>query len=132
MIRDCVVASDGTVSIDRMGGNAVYAAVGARHWCNSVGVVACVPQNYPAAWLDALENAGISCAGVERHPERVAEPEWFFYAPDGSRLDHVHAPPGILQDLGLLGDRLTSVEVECLRAAVLAWPKNELDFSTLR
>ena len=40
---DNIVAADGSVHCNVMGGNAVYSAAGARLWLDDVGVVGLVP-----------------------------------------------------------------------------------------
>ncbi len=59
MIIDNVVAADGTVHRDALGGNGVYSAAGARLWLDDVGLAANVPRNYPTCWMDTLREAGI-------------------------------------------------------------------------
>jgi hypothetical protein len=92
MILDSVVTADGQVSLERMGGNAVYGATGACLWSDAVAVAANVPSNYPQEHIDALHDAGIGIGGVRRHEHAVDEAEWFLHEADGSRLDHVYAP----------------------------------------
>ncbi|WP_182422231.1 PfkB family carbohydrate kinase [Aureimonas sp. ME7] len=92
IILDTVVAADGTLGPLTMGGNAVYSAAGARLWLDDVGIVGRVPANYPPAHLGRLSAAGIDLVGVRHEAETVEEGEWFFYRPDGSRRDHLHAP----------------------------------------
>jgi len=101
MIIDNVVTADGTVHREALGGNGVYAAAGARLWCDRVGLVALVPRNYPARWFEALRNAGIDIAGVAVRPESVDRSEWFFYRSDGSRADHLYASSDAFVAAGL-------------------------------
>jgi ribokinase len=88
---DSVVNAEGRISRQQMGGNAVYAAVGAHFWSPAVGIVGCIPQNYPREWLAALADAGIDTAGVVPMDTVVECAEWFFYQEDGSRVDHLYA-----------------------------------------
>src|SRR5437016_1918973 len=62
---DDVVGSDGTVSIGRCGGNAIYAAVGARVWSDRVGLCARVGPDYPKQHLETLRREGIRLELVE-------------------------------------------------------------------
>jgi ribokinase len=101
-----VIAADGTVSLEQMGGNAVYAAVGARLAGASAALAGNVPANYPQGWLDELEQSGISTAGVVRHPVEADEAEWFIHRPDGSRLDHRYAPASAFLAAGLSAERI--------------------------
>lgn len=47
-----------------LGGNAAYAAAGAAVWSRSVEIVSRIGSNYPQAWLEQLEAAGIRTDGV--------------------------------------------------------------------
>lgn len=98
---DCVVNAEGAVACDQMGGNAVYSAVAARLWNDHVGIAGCVPRNYPAALLDRLRQGGIATDGIAMADEEVDLQEWFFYRPDGSRVDHLLAPAGAFAAAGL-------------------------------
>ncbi len=91
ILIDNVVAADGQVGPQTMGGNAVYSAAGARLWTDGVGVVGRIPSNYPAGFLRRLADAGVDISGVVKVEEDVTQAEWFFYNPDGSRTDHLHA-----------------------------------------
>jgi sugar/nucleoside kinase (ribokinase family) len=57
---DDVVRSDGSVAMGMCGGNAIYAAIGARVWSDRVGLSARVGPDYPATHLETLERAGIA------------------------------------------------------------------------
>jgi sugar/nucleoside kinase (ribokinase family) len=56
---DDVVAADGVVSLNMCGGNAIYAAVGARIWSDRVGLCARVGPDYPKQHLETLRREGI-------------------------------------------------------------------------
>lgn len=105
-VCDNVVAADGTVRLGSLGGNAVYAAAGARLWREGVACAGVVPCNYPDQWLRALQDAGIGTDWVHRVNEAVDDPEWFFHRPDGSRTDQLHAPAEALAAFGLVTNRI--------------------------
>jgi len=65
---DYIITADQQVHLRQMGGNAIYAAVGAKIWSADVGVLARVGENYPQRWLNQLEKAGIRTDGVVRVP----------------------------------------------------------------
>ncbi|HEV8309552.1 MAG TPA: carbohydrate kinase family protein [Methylomirabilota bacterium] len=69
-----------------VGGNALYAAAGARLWCDParIGVVARLGHGLPGDVAGLLEAAGLTPAGLRRVD---TEPlvEWLLYEPDGSR-----------------------------------------------
>lgn len=132
VIVDNVVAADGSVHLETMGGNAVYSAGGARLWIAPVGIVANVPANYPQTWLDALRDAGIVIDGITVRDEIVARSEWFIYRADGSRIDQLHAPLGYLRDLGITATRLIASEVAMLEAGLRALPEAGLSYADFR
>ncbi len=68
--EDYFITPSGEVHLREIGGNAVYAAVGARLWSERVGLVARVGANYPEAWLRLFDAFGLDTRGVTR----VAEP----------------------------------------------------------
>lgn len=92
IILDCTVSAGGAVALEVLGGNAAYAAVGARIGGLRPGIVATIPAAYPEAPLEALAAGGISLGGLARVEAPLPLPEWFLYEPDGSRIDRLHAP----------------------------------------
>jgi ribokinase len=71
---------------ESLGGNALYAAAGARLWCDPgrIGVVTRVGRGLRATVTALLDGAGLPAGGLA---EIDAEPlvEWHLYEPDGSR-----------------------------------------------
>ena len=71
---------------ESLGGNALYAAAGARLWCDSsrIGVVTRLGRGLEEDVTASLRRAGLSPGGLARVD---AEPlvEWLFYEKDGSR-----------------------------------------------
>lgn len=119
-IVDNVVAADGAVTLDLLGGNALYAAAGARIFAPRTGAVARVPGDYPRARAQAELGAVLDLAGLRVEPAASAVPEWFFHAADGSRRDHLHGPSSLLAAHGLPGDRLSPVQAAALIAVLEA------------
>lgn len=82
---DNVVTAAGDLLPPSWGGNAVYAALGARLWLPSVGIVSRAGDNYSREFLGSLADRGLDLSGVAHvdapHGMNVA----FFYRPDGSR-----------------------------------------------
>ena len=62
--EDYFITPDGAAHLRKIGGNAVYAAVGARLWTERVGLVSRVGSNYPGEWLDVIQARGIDTRGV--------------------------------------------------------------------
>lgn len=131
IIIDNVVAADGRVGRDAMGGNAVYSAAGARLWLDEVGIVGRIPSNYPPELLRRLSSHGVDISGIVTVDEEVREAEWFLYRADGSRADHLHAPFDAT-GLPLHGDRLSAKECRTLEAHLRALPATWSDFASFR
>jgi len=70
-----------------MGGNALYAAVGARVWSESVGLLARVGENYPAGWLAVLKQHGLDGRGVRLVPGRQDMRTFYAYVDPRTRID---------------------------------------------
>lgn len=132
MIIDNVVSADGTVHRETLGGNGVYSAAGARLWLDDVGIVAVVPGNYPAQWIQALRDAGIDTDGVSARDEDVTCSEWFFYSSDGSRADRLYAEPGTFEAMGFVGDHLDPRQAVAFETGLRARPVAGLDFAAFR
>jgi ribokinase len=62
--EDYFITPEGQAHLRHLGGNAVYAAVGARLWTDRVGLVARVGSNYPREWLDIVAARGLDTNGV--------------------------------------------------------------------
>jgi sugar/nucleoside kinase (ribokinase family) len=63
---DHIITADQQVHLSEMGGNAIFAAVGARIWAAEVGIVSRVGENYPSGWLHRLSAAGLATTGVHQ------------------------------------------------------------------
>src|SRR5258705_5283691 len=77
--EDTFITPGGEAHLRQLGGNALYAAVGARLWSETVGLVARVGSNYPAAWLDIIAGRGIDTGGVVVVPEPLDTRTFFAY-----------------------------------------------------
>jgi ribokinase len=64
--EDYFITPEGAVHLRKIGGNAVYAAVGARLWSEHVGVLSRVGSNYPGEWLEEIGARGLDMTGVMR------------------------------------------------------------------
>ncbi len=94
MTIDEILLPDGRSASSQCGGNCLYAAVGARIWSDSVGIVSLVGTDFPAAWLDTVRAAGIDVRGVADMPQPHGMRAGLAYRADGERA--------MLQD-GVLG-----------------------------
>lgn len=85
--EDYCITHDGRAITGVIGGNAVYAAVGARLWTDQVGILSRIGRNYPLAWLDRLEDAGISTSGVRVLDQELDSRTFYAYRTPEERVD---------------------------------------------
>jgi fructoselysine-6-P-deglycase FrlB-like protein/sugar/nucleoside kinase (ribokinase family) len=81
---DDVVLPDGTTRMGSVGGNSLYAALGARPWQPSIGIVTRRGDDFPGDLAGELKTLGIASAGVVA----VAGPtvrNWVVYEANGDR-----------------------------------------------
>jgi sugar/nucleoside kinase (ribokinase family) len=129
---DCVVGLDGTLGLNKMGGNAAYAAAGARLWVHPVGLIGRVPTPYPQAWLDLLSARDIDVAGVVRVAAEIEAPGWLIHHADGTRCDHVYGAPELLREAGLPDDRLEPDQITALERLLSARATPEHTYGAFR
>lgn len=80
---DDVVLPDGTTAMGLCGGNAIYAALGARLWEERVGLAARIGPDYPLSHISLVRDAGVRLALVEvGHPSIH---DWALYESDSVR-----------------------------------------------
>lgn len=85
--EDYFITPAGQVHLREIGGNAAYAAVGARVWAAPVGLVARVGSNYPAEWLPVFEQHGLDTAGVVRDTRQLDTRTFYAYLTPEARVD---------------------------------------------
>jgi sugar/nucleoside kinase (ribokinase family) len=85
--EDYFITHQGEVHLGVLGGNAVYAAAGARLWSPSVGIVSRIGSNYPSAWLDRIKEAGIWTGGILILPEDLDTRTFYAYLSEEERVD---------------------------------------------
>ncbi|WP_420642447.1 carbohydrate kinase family protein [Candidatus Leptofilum sp.] len=84
---DYLITHAGEARVEVVGGNGLYAAVGAAIWGEPVNLWARIGSNYPHAWLAPLANHQISIEGLVRLPTPQDHRTFFAYLPDGRRDD---------------------------------------------
>lgn len=84
---DYCITHDGRVFAGMLGGNALYAAVGARIWGASVGLISRVGCDYPLAWLDLLRERGFHLDGVRVLEEPHDTRTFYAYTSPEERVD---------------------------------------------
>jgi ribokinase len=85
--EDYFITPAGEAHLCQLGGNALYAAVGARLWSEHVGLVARVGSNYPAGWLEIIAGRGIDTGGVVVAPHPLDTRTFFAYLTPEQRDD---------------------------------------------
>lgn len=84
---DYIITPEGDVHIRELGGNALFASVGARVWGADVGVLSRIGDNYPREALQKMSGRGIDVSPVCRVPGEHELFTFYAYMPDGSRVD---------------------------------------------
>jgi fructoselysine-6-P-deglycase FrlB-like protein/sugar/nucleoside kinase (ribokinase family) len=89
---DDVVMPDGTTHMASIGGDCLYAALGARLWEPNVGIVTRRGDDFPRDRLTELEKFGICLDGVVDIPGPTIR-NWVIYEVDGRRNWIYRTPP---------------------------------------
>jgi ribokinase len=84
---DYLITQAGEARLGMVGGNSVYAAVGARLWTDDVHIWARRGGNYPAEWLARLAQYGLGTAGTVAVAGRHDHRTFYAYTGDGRRVD---------------------------------------------
>jgi len=88
---DDVVLPDGTTRMASVGGNSLYAALGARPWQPSIGIVTRRGDDFPRDLKAELESLGIASGGVVEVPGPTVR-NWVVYEANGDR-HWIHRTP---------------------------------------
>jgi ribokinase len=84
---DYLITRDGEAHCGLPGGNALYAAAGARLWANDVALWARSGSNYPRSWMETLDAIGIDTRGLITLPQEQEHRTFYAYTPLGTRDD---------------------------------------------
>ncbi len=85
---DYLITREGRAHNDLPGGNALFAAAGARLWCaEEVALWARCGANYPRAWLASLADLGLETSGLVLLGEPADHRTFFAYTAGGRRDD---------------------------------------------
>jgi len=82
-----MISAEGEVRLNQIGGNAVYASVGARHYTDNVHLLAKAGENYPQSWLSGLAGRGILTEHVVRVPGWQDMRTFYAYVDEKTRDD---------------------------------------------
>jgi fructoselysine-6-P-deglycase FrlB-like protein/sugar/nucleoside kinase (ribokinase family) len=120
---DDVVLPDGTTRMASVGGNSLYAALGARLWQPSVGLVTRRGEDFPVDLMAELSTLGIATSGVVAVPGRTVR-NWIVYEANGDRHWIYRTPrdrslevavqPGDLPEEWLAGEPPPAVHVAAM------------------
>jgi ribokinase len=132
VLVDHVATAGGALRRGQIGGNALYSAAGAALWGLRAAVCAHVPANYPAEALALLTAAGLDLSAVRRAKESVEFEEWFFYRPDGSRRDQLHASAAEAEAHGMGGPFASPAAIAAFEAHLSAREPQGLTYGAFR
>lgn len=90
--REFIITPEGRFYGEVLGGEALYAAAGARLWSDAVALISRIPADFPEEPLARLEKAGFSTQCLIRVPEPASAVAFFAYTTLGERTDRNPAP----------------------------------------
>jgi sugar/nucleoside kinase (ribokinase family) len=85
--EDYCITHEGCAITGVLGGNAIYAAVGARLWSGRVSVLSRVGRNFPLEMLRQLDQSGISTSTVRILDQEIDSRTFYAYRSPEERLD---------------------------------------------
>jgi sugar/nucleoside kinase (ribokinase family) len=85
--QDYYIAHDGEIFLGVLGGDAVYAAVGARLWSARSLIFGRVGSDFPKTWLNQIQEAGIDASGVRVLEEAHETRRFFVYSSPEKRAE---------------------------------------------
>jgi sugar/nucleoside kinase (ribokinase family) len=89
--EDYFITPTGEVHIREIGGNSLYAAVGAALWSRTqqqtVGIISRVGENYPAEWITIFAERGFDTRGIKVVPGRQDTRTFYAYLSLEERID---------------------------------------------
>ncbi|BCX04137.1 MAG: hypothetical protein KatS3mg053_2075 [Candidatus Roseilinea sp.] len=84
---DYIITARGEARLMEMGGNALYAAAGAKVWLERVAILARVGESYPLGWLDDLREYGFDVSGIRQVPGPQDHRTFYAYLDENTRVD---------------------------------------------
>jgi hypothetical protein len=85
--EDYCITHDGRAISGILGGNAIYAAVGARLWSDHINIVSRVGSNFPHEWFETVRQRGISTSGIRILDEEIDTRTFYAYRSLEERID---------------------------------------------
>jgi ribokinase len=84
---DYLITREGEAHYGLPGGNALYAAAGARLWSDEVALWARCGRNYPRMWMETLSAGGLDTTGLIYLPDNHEHRTFYAYTAQGTRDD---------------------------------------------
>jgi sugar/nucleoside kinase (ribokinase family) len=103
-IDDIVLYDTGQMFLERCGGDALYAAIGARVWGAEPTLICRVGKNYPEVELQKLPALGIKTCLTRVDYRDIRN--WALYEPGGARQFVNHISSGLNGDLSVRGEEI--------------------------
>jgi ribokinase len=82
----CITHTNRAIS-GALGGNAIYSAVGARIWSDSVGILGRIGSNFDRAKLERIEQAGVDTSNICALAEPLSTITFYAYLSPEERVD---------------------------------------------
>jgi ribokinase len=84
---DYIITADGDVRLMEMGGNALYAASGAKIWLNHIAILSRIGTSYPSGWVDDLRALNFDVRGIRAVPGTQDHRTFYAYLDNDTRVD---------------------------------------------
>ena len=84
---DHIITLDGRPRARELGGNAVFAAVGARLWIDEVNIISRAGENYPSGWLELLRTNRLTDGGIRALRGNHDHRTFYAYVDANTRVD---------------------------------------------
>jgi ribokinase len=84
---DFVITTEGEARLMQMGGNAIYAAGGARLWRDDVAILGRVGSNFPREWLSELQRRGFDVRRIRDVGDPQDHRTFYAYVDKDTRID---------------------------------------------
>ncbi len=84
---DYIITAQNDVRLMEMGGNALYAAAGAKLWLDHIAILARAGESYPSGWIDDLYGYGLDVRGIRRVAGAQDHRTFYAYINNDTRLN---------------------------------------------
>lgn len=84
---DYIITAQNDVRLMEMGGNALYAAAGAKIWLDRIAILARAGESYPSGWIGDLHDYGFDVRGIRRVAGAQDHRTFYAYLNNDERVD---------------------------------------------